>query len=406
MSDMGDASFILAINMSVAGLLAATFLLISLHDDAYRSARWIALAYGLGLAYSLLEFAIAAVPDSMVLSTLAYASFLAALAALAVGIARHYEVKPPWAAITVVFAVSVMFQVYAQTLPRELILRNIIWQTPYAIMQTLSLVGLVRSRKHGPLDLTLGFVLSLSALHFLGKPLIAASTGGPGHATQDYLNTTYALFSQSLGSIFALSVALLTLAVYVRTMLADATVRSETDTLSGLLNRRGFEEHAEALMHAMGRARRPVSLIIADIDFFKSVNDTYGHDAGDRVIAEFAAAMREVAGDQHPMGRIGGEEFAIALSGTELQTARLIAEGIRVAFSQKAIGGLPGNDRCTASFGVAQWRDDENYGELVRRADHALYDAKNAGRDCVRTAPPGRRPPETPQIGKERRSLR
>jgi diguanylate cyclase (GGDEF)-like protein len=402
---MSGAAFILAINLAVSGILAMGFLLIAGYDRSYVSARWIALAYALGVAYFVLEFLIKA-DLGILVDTVAYASFLAALAAFAVGMARKYDTPPPWAAIAVIFAVSVALNLYAQGLPRQTFLRNFLWQAPYAVMQALSVIAVFRGRGRTKLDNTLGVFLALGSLQFLTKPWIAAYTGGPGGSPASYLDSTYAMFSQSLGAVFAFSVALITVAVYVRSMLSDAVTRSETDPLSGLLNRRGFEDKAEALLVAMARARLPVSLVIADIDHFKAVNDTYGHETGDQVIVAFASALREVSGDAHPIGRIGGEEFAIALSGMELQTARLVAEGARVAFAQARINGLPPDESCTASFGVAQWRGEEDYGELIRRADLALYEAKNAGRDCVRVAPPGRRPTEMREETGKRRSLR
>jgi diguanylate cyclase (GGDEF)-like protein len=402
---MSGAAFILAINLAVSGVLAMGFLLIAGYDRSYVSARWIALAYALGVTYFVLEFLIKATPGPVV-DTIAYATFLATLAAFAIGMARKYDTPPPWLAIGVIFAVSVVVNLYAQGLPRQTFLRNFLWQAPYAAMQALSVIAVFRGRGRTKLDNALGVFLALGSLQFLTKPWIAAYAGGPGATPDAYLDTTYAMFSQTLGAVFGFSVALITVAVYVRSMLSDAVTRSETDTLSGLLNRRGFEDKAEALLVAMARARRPVSLVIADIDHFKAVNDTYGHETGDQVIVAFASALRQVSGDAHPIGRIGGEEFAIALSGMELQTARLVAEGARVAFAQARVTGMPVGETCTASFGVAQWRGEEDYGELIRRADLALYEAKKAGRDCVRIAPPGRRPTATVDDSGDRRSLR
>ncbi|TGT51150.1 GGDEF domain-containing protein, partial [Mesorhizobium sp. M2E.F.Ca.ET.166.01.1.1] len=85
----------------------------------------------------------------------------------------------------------------------------------------------------------------------------------------------------------------------------------------------------------------PVALLIADLDYFKSVNDSYGHACGDRVIETFAGFLREAAAEHHVAGRIGGEEFAIILPGTNLAAARLFAEGARSAFSALPIDDLP-----------------------------------------------------------------
>ncbi|TIO39496.1 MAG: GGDEF domain-containing protein, partial [Mesorhizobium sp.] len=123
----------------------------------------------------------------------------------------------------------------------------------------------------------------------------------------------------------------------------------------------------------------PVALVIADLDHFKRINDSYGHACGDRVIETFAGLLREAAAEHHVAGRIGGEEFAI-LPGTNLAAARLFAEGARSAFGGLPIEGLPADHRCSASFGVAELAVDEDFSDLLRRADEALYAAKNAGR--------------------------
>jgi diguanylate cyclase (GGDEF)-like protein len=181
-----------------------------------------------------------------------------------------------------------------------------------------------------------------------------------------------------------MAIALLMLVILVRDIFADVTAKSETDALSGLLNRGGFERHAEAALRDAARMGLPVTMVISDLDHFKAVNDTFGHAAGDRVIEAFAGFLRSATSGQQIAGRIGGEEFAVALPGTNLSGARLFAEGARSAFAGLPIDGLPDDRRFTASFGVAELRGGEGISDLMRRADEALYAAKKGGRDCVR----------------------
>ncbi|PDQ19180.1 GGDEF domain-containing protein, partial [Mesorhizobium sanjuanii] len=117
---------------------------------------------------------------------------------------------------------------------------------------------------------------------------------------------------------------------------------------------------------------------------FKNINDNFGHASGDRVIEAFAGLLREAAADHHVAGRLGGEEFAIILPGTNLAAARLFAEGTRNAFGTLPVEGLPQDHRCTASFGVAELQPGEGFAGLTQRADEALYQAKRGGRDRVR----------------------
>jgi diguanylate cyclase (GGDEF)-like protein len=390
---MSGAEFILAINLCVAGLLAAAFLMIAAYDRRKESARWIALSYIIGMSNFLFEFAIASLGTSTVLVLAAYASLLAAFAVFNVGVARKYSVPAPWAIMAVVFAVSVAICYFIQDMPRQSFMRMLLYQSPYFIMQAIAAGIVARAKMRSTLDNLLMGLLAASALQFLSKPFLFKTFGGTGDSPDQYLATKYALFSQSMGTIFAIAVALMLLVILVRDVLAEANTRSETDMLSGLLNRGGFEAHAAAALLEANRLGVPVSLVISDLDHFKSINDNFGHAAGDTVIVTFARFLRSAMAEHHVAGRIGGEEFAILLPGTNLVAARLFAEGARNAFASLTVEGMPATKRLTASFGVAEVAGGETISELMERADKALYLAKNSGRDCVKIAarPAGRR---------------
>ncbi|MDX8495716.1 GGDEF domain-containing protein [Mesorhizobium sp. VK22B] len=385
---MGSADFILVINLFVAGLLAAAFMTIALYDVGRVSARWLAFGYGLGMAYFAIEFSIPAFADARLPVVAAFAVFLGATVAFNGGLAHKYGLTPPWVPMLFFLGVASVAVYLVQDLPRHSLTRMMAYQLPYAAMQFTALGIVLSSRQRlGRLDHILMVVLAASAAQFASKPFIAGALGGWGANPQSYVQTGYALVSQSLGTVFGLALALLALAILVRDVLAEATSKSETDTLSRLLNRGGFERHAELALRDAVRRGAPVALVIADLDHFKGVNDSYGHACGDRVIETFAGLLREAAAEHHVAGRIGGEEFAIILPGTNLAAARLFAEGARSAFGTLPIEGLHTDHRCSASFGVAELAADEGFSDLMRRADDALYAAKNAGRDCVRLSP-------------------
>ncbi|MER9856506.1 MULTISPECIES: GGDEF domain-containing protein [unclassified Mesorhizobium] len=384
---MSGANFILLINLSVAGLLAASFMAVAFHDVGRAPARWLAFGYLLGMAYSAIEFSIPAFADARLPVVAAFAVFLGATIAFNGGLARKYGVAPPWKPMLLFLLATTIAVYFVQDLPRQSLIRIMAYQLPYAVMQFVGLAIVWSSRqKLARLDRILMAVLAASGLQFASKPFIAHALGGWGANPQAYLQSNYALVSQSLGTVFALALALLMLAILVRDVLAEVTSKSETDTLSRLLNRGGFTRHAELAVLGAMRQGVPVALVIADLDHFKSVNDSFGHASGDRVIEIFAGFLREAAAAHHVAGRIGGEEFAIILPGTNLAAARLFAEGTRSAFGGLPIDGLPADNRCTASFGVAELHPNEDFADLMRRADQALYQAKNAGRDCVRVS--------------------
>ena len=384
---MGSADFILVINLFVAGLLAAAFMAIAIYDVGRVSARWLAFGYVLGMVYFAVEFSIPVFADARPAVVTAFAVFLGATIAFNTGLARKYGVAPPWPPMLFFLVFATVAVWFVQDLPRQSLARMMAYQLPYAAMQLVGF-GIVWSsrQRRDRLDRVLLAVLVASAVQFASKPFIAHALGGWGADPQSYVQTSYALVSQSLGTVLGLALALLMLGILVRDVLAEATSKSETDTLSRLLNRGGFERHAEVALRDAVRQGVPVALVIADLDHFKGINDSYGHASGDRVIATFAGFLRDAAADHHVAGRIGGEEFAIILPGTNLAAARLFAEGTRSAFGALPIDSLPAEHRCSASFGVAELGAGEGFSDLLRRADEALYQAKGAGRDCVRVS--------------------
>lgn len=390
---MQVAGFILAINLCVAGFFAAAFLFIAAQNHANLPARWFAAAFLLGMLNVGAEWSIPLFANPRLTVFAAFSAFLAALVALGAGLAARYRRRMPWPLVGALFIGSLVVNLAIFDMPRQSVIRLTLYQAPYFIMQGIAAWLVLSARPRRPIDLVLGSLVAASAAHFLLKPAIALAVGGPGASPQAYIGTAYALYSQALGAILMVATGLMLLALLVRDMLSEITVRSETDELSALFNRRGFEERAAARIGAMGRAGIPLSLVICDLDHFKEINDRYGHATGDRVIAGFAGILREATAAHHVAGRIGGEEFAVILPGVNAASARLFAEGVRNAYSYVGVEGLPDRHRLTASFGVAEFTAGDLLDDLMKRADAALYEAKKGGRNCVRVAPlpPGRR---------------
>jgi diguanylate cyclase (GGDEF)-like protein len=157
-----------------------------------------------------------------------------------------------------------------------------------------------------------------------------------------------------------------------------------TDPLTRLMNRRAFLGHAEQELARVDRFGGSISVGLLDVDHFKSVNDTYGHGAGDQVLAAIAEAVRGAVRRVDIVSRWGGEEIVLLLPGTALAGAEVVAERVR-----QAISGTPiaiGGDRrvtATASIGLAERLEGESADSLIARADIAMYRAKQAGRDRV-----------------------
>jgi diguanylate cyclase (GGDEF)-like protein len=167
------------------------------------------------------------------------------------------------------------------------------------------------------------------------------------------------------------------------------------DELTGVMNRRGFKEEAEKLFLAVSFVRRgheqerrnpprmPFSLLFVDLDDFKIINDTYGHEAGDTVLREVASMLENDLRSSDVVGRWGGEEFVVGLVGADhdiaLRVAGNILEGIR-----KIVFDFDGRKTgVTASIGVATYEDQESLDTLIQEADEAMYEAKKSGKNRV-----------------------
>ncbi len=162
--------------------------------------------------------------------------------------------------------------------------------------------------------------------------------------------------------------------------------QARIDYLTGVNNRGHFMKLAEAELSRSIRYERQLSLFMVDIDFFKQVNDTFGHHAGDTVLKKLAQVCREVLREVDIIGRVGGEEFAILLPETDKEEANTIAERLRVDLANAKVlleaGGLPLH--FTVSIGIASLTSkDDNIDVLISHADKALYEAKETGRNKV-----------------------
>jgi two-component system cell cycle response regulator len=157
------------------------------------------------------------------------------------------------------------------------------------------------------------------------------------------------------------------------------------DPLTGLNNRRYLETHLTTLVGQAADKGRPLSLMILDIDHFKAVNDTFGHEAGDQVLKGFAGRIKKVIRGIDLFCRLGGEEFVVVMPDTTLDTAMKIAERVRQAV-EKDVFSVMAEGRSipvTVSIGLAERGRDVGMDGLIRRADKALYRSKDSGRNKV-----------------------
>ena len=163
------------------------------------------------------------------------------------------------------------------------------------------------------------------------------------------------------------------------------TKQATTDSLTGVANRHHFFEQGNGLLTIANHNNRPFSLILLDFDYFKRINDQYGHFAGDLCLVEISKTIQNICREQDIFARIGGEEFVIALPDTTLKEANTIAETMRLAIEKHTIPIVgQANFTCTASFGITnRTKPQDELKNLMMEADKALYVAKNQGRNRV-----------------------
>ncbi len=167
---------------------------------------------------------------------------------------------------------------------------------------------------------------------------------------------------------------------------ANATINTllRADALTGIANRRHFFEYFQKMHAHAVRHKTPLSLVMADLDFYKAINDQYGHQVGDQVLVDFAQLLQNSCREEDLPARYGGEEFAILLVSTNANEAFTQAERVRSEIEKHEFGEL--KLKITASFGVASLQEGEAMESLLKRSDQALYEAKSAGRNQVKAS--------------------
>lgn len=166
------------------------------------------------------------------------------------------------------------------------------------------------------------------------------------------------------------------------------TIRRESmiDAMTGIANRKQFDSTVQRMVLSAHQDKKPLSLLMVDIDHFKNFNDTFGHQVGDQVLKLVARALKEGVKGRDLPARYGGEEFVVVLPETELKAAEIVANALRRAVAEKDIINRTTGDRLgkiTLSIGAAELRRGEKPASIIERADTALYSAKGSGRNCV-----------------------
>lgn len=240
------------------------------------------------------------------------------------------------------------------------------WRSHYPYVFTVGMAGLI----------TLGH--AVRAVIYLANPVELTSLLQPSPWNLFFLSAgTFVLPVLSIGAVMMVH----------DTMMAKAEHAANRDFLTGAWSRRALFELAERELSLARRTNRPMALLMLDIDNFKSINDTWGHTTGDRVLMDAVLRAETAIRSIDYFSRVGGEEFAVLLPETGRTAGVKVAERIRVTMEGSAnafhLEGQPDTPAYTVSIGLAMLRESDSFQELMRRADAALYAAKASGRNRV-----------------------
>jgi diguanylate cyclase (GGDEF)-like protein len=381
---MNGGQVVLAINIAAAAIFIFGYAMIACSYRAQRPALWFSAVYAIGTLSQILNFLISLVGGAAVLERASYTSFQLAILLFSAGWAAYHRQPAPWRIIATLLGAGVVLHEISFLVPPATFANGIAYQLPFAAAAMLAARSVFSIGPRSLLVRALGGSYALLTLNFLAKPFLALEWGFPTHLS-DYTATSYALLSQASTGILMLGTGMILLLIVASAAITAAMVASETDPLSGLLNRRGFERLAqEEIARARSRGE-PLAVALFDLDHFKQINDRLGHDGGDKAIIGFAARLRGHASATAVIARLGGEEFAM-VTAEEIGRAYDRAEAVRVSAMEAAEATQLSP---TTSAGVAQLLPDETLFTLLRRADQACYAAKGGGRNkvCVASAP-------------------
>ena len=296
------------------------------------------------------------------------------------GVATRVGQPPHLGSLLTVYALSATTLAVAVATSSDISSRLIIVNTGYGVMYVISVMILLGAHKREAIDKLIIFTQALFAAQFLIRPVLTLLVESSIAADAYRQSIYYSVVNLSL-SLISLMGAMVLVGACVYDQIKAVRERAEMDMLTGLRTRRAFEQDVVAQIEKAKQEGVPVSLVVADIDHFKSVNDVWGHQVGDKAIAAFGRVIEATIRDSDIAGRIGGEEFCILAWNCEGEAAVAMAERIRKRFSVTQVEGMPDDHRLTASFGVAGRKEGEGYGKLFARTDASLYKAKEEGRN-------------------------
>jgi len=345
------------------------------------------LGFGVAFAFSAIGFLITHFLPSDAFYVFHATQFFYSLGSIAMiaAVCERAGQRVNLISLVAVYLMSAFVLALAINLSNDVGPRLVMVNMGYGVMFAMCVTTLLTARRRDIVDIAIIAIMAFQAADFLIRPSLTLlfERSIPAEVYRDSIY--YSLIGLVLG-VKGVSTALVLIGATIVEWTKALRESSDRDALTGLLNRGAFEQSIRSLLPRAQTEGRPLSLVVADIDHFKQVNDIWGHQAGDRAISSFGELIQQMIRGCDVAGRIGGEEFCIAVWNCENDPAERLAERIRQAFARLEHDDLNQDIRLTASFGVATAGEGETYEQLFARADRALYQAKSSGRDRVENA--------------------
>ncbi|MEE2878322.1 MAG: GGDEF domain-containing protein [Pseudomonadota bacterium] len=344
-----------------------------------RSALRFAAAFALfALGFTTNHFVLA--KDTIANAIVHNAFYASGLFALLDGMHRAFSRKTPVTALASIGVGSVIGALLIQLSPAELSQR-ILWvntlQATSFLISCVTLWGIWRNTWTGTATYAALALATINSMAIAPYNIMRSTI-----TEETFFDTLYWGTMNVLATLTVLSMGGALITVCVMQRLGALKENADQDYLTGLMSRRAFEEAARDYCKSRS-GQVAASLIIIDIDHFKSINDEYGHTAGDQVIRRLGAFLSSQTRSSDLVGRLGGEEFCLLLPGTDTNGARMLASRLRDNLAKVTFDGLPATRRVTASFGVAELGLRTAFADIYPMADAALYSAKARGRDRI-----------------------
>lgn len=370
------------VNPLVMLLFAAGFFGFWKSGEGDRSAGWFGLCYVLGACAFVTEF-LRYVTPQVLHSHLTILFYAGTAAIFAIGITLRSGNRPQYRLIWLLATLTASSVICLGSFGYSAAPRTVVAHLGNALVFAVGVYGMRGKIKDAFDRAILGFSV-FNIVQLLMMPLVFFFLYGAREAPIN--NQSLALMEtfQLLVAGSGISVGMLLLISYTRDVIKRYRDEATHDKLTGILNRRGFEEHAGEILRKADEEGHEVCFIMADIDHFKKINDTYGHGFGDSVIQALGRLFGGHVSADGCVGRLGGEEFAMIRPVASLDEARNHAELLRMRWERLKFETDEAAETCTASFGVAIRMQNEPITAALVRADDALYLAKSAGRNCTK----------------------